>query len=167
MMTRVWLFLTALTLLPGLLSPLPAQAQTSDVSISAPGDVGIISVQSRYSVKTTSDRLEQEIRARGMKLFGRVDHKANADAARLALRPTTLLLFEDLRLSTHLLHQNQTLGLDLPLKFLVWETGDHAVYISWNNPYYLAQRHGLTPKLDILSQLSQTLVQLAKKAAGG
>lgn len=154
-----------LALAPGLLNALPARAQTSDVSISAPGDLGIISVPSRHSVKVTSDRLEQDMRARGLKLFGRIDHKANAESARLALRPTTLILFEDLRLATQLLHQNQTLGLDLPLKFLVWETGDHEVYITWNNPYYLAQRHGLSPHLEALSQLSQTMVQLAKKAA--
>lgn len=161
----VWLCLTLVVMTSGLLKTHPASAQTSDVSISASGDVGMISVPSRHSVKITSDRLEQEMRARGFKLFGRIDHKANAEAARLALRPTTLILFEDLRLATQLLHQNQTLGLDLPLKFLIWETGDHEVYITWNNPYYLAQRHGLSPHLEALSQLSQTMVQLAKKAA--
>ncbi len=160
--------LTALMMIPAAvwIANQPAGAQAPESSMSAANDTGMISVPSRYSVKLTSDRLEQEIRSKGLKFLGRIDNKANAESIRLALRPNTLLLFADLKLDTQLLHQNQTLGLDLPFRFLVWETGDNAVYITWNNPYYLAQRHGLHPNMEQLSRISQTMVQLAKKAGG-
>lgn len=142
----------------------PALAQTGP-SLNAPDDVGMISIQSKHAVRATADRLEQAIRDKGLRFYGRIDHRAHAEAAKLALRPATLLLWGDPRNDTLLLHQNLTLGLDLPLKYLVWESEDGLVFISWNNPYYLAQRHGLAPNTALLSQLSQTLVQLAKKAA--
>lgn len=64
------------------------------------------------------------------------------------------------------MHQNQTIALDLPLRFLVWESSDNRVYISWNNLYWLAQRHGIPPNFELLSTLSQNLLKLAQKAAG-
>lgn len=127
---------------------------------------GIVSVQSQFSAAKTADRLALALEAKGMKVFSRIDHQASAESVKLALRPTTLLIFGNPTVGTQLMHQNQTLGLDLPLKFLIWQAADHTVYISWNNPYYLAQRHGLNPNLELLSRLSQNLVSLAKSAAG-
>jgi uncharacterized protein (DUF302 family) len=163
-----WRFLCLTVPFAVLAHGLPALGQSqpdSEPSVSAPGDVGIISIQSSHSVHVTSDRLQHLIQAQGMKLYAAIDHEAVAGSAKLALRPTMLLVFADPRTNTLLLHQEQALGLDLPMKFLVWEAQDHAVYISWNNPYYLARRYGIALNLDLLSQLSQTLVQLAKKAA--
>ncbi|HEY9841496.1 MAG TPA: DUF302 domain-containing protein, partial [Candidatus Obscuribacterales bacterium] len=142
-----------------LLWVLPVQAQESlesGPSLSSPDDVGIISLQSSHSVRVTSDRLEHLIRAQGLKIFARIDHQASAMTAKLALRPTILLIFADPKTETLLMHQDQAMGLDLPMKFLIWEAEDHAVFISWNNAYYLAQRHAISPHLDLLAKLSQT-----------
>lgn len=145
---------------------MPVLAQTEpQSSLSAPGDLGIISIQSSHSVKVTADRLEQQLRAKGFKLYQRLDYQTQADSVKLALRPSILLIFADPKTDTLLMHENETLGLDLPHKFLIWQTADQAVFISWNNSYYLAQRHGLPLNFAPLSSLSQHLVQMAKKAA--
>ncbi|PKL77110.1 MAG: hypothetical protein CVV27_06810 [Candidatus Melainabacteria bacterium HGW-Melainabacteria-1] len=159
-----WALALCLTGLP-LAAALAQDGIDAGPSLSAPGDVGIISLQSKHAVRITADRLEQGLRDKGLKLFARIDHTAQAEAVKLALRPTQLLIFGDPRSGTLLMHQNQTLGLDLPLKYLVWESTDHKVYISWNNPYYLAQRHGIPANMELLTKLSQNLFQLAKKAA--
>lgn len=153
-------------LFAGFLVSTPALAQySSESSIGSPDDVGIISIQSSFSVKITAERLEQALRSKGLKVFGKIDHAAQAAEVKLALRPTVLLLFGDPKMGTLLMHENETFGLDLPMKYLIWETADHSVFISWNNPYFLARRHGVPQNLDKLSTLSQLLVQTAKKAA--
>ena len=153
-------------LFAGLLVSTPVLAQNfSESSIGSPDDVGIISIQSSFSVKITAERLEQALRSKGLKFFGKIDHAAQAAEVKLALRPSILLLFGDPKMGTLLMHENETFGLDLPMKYLVWETADHSVFISWNNPYFLARRHGVPQNLDKLSTLSQMLVQTAKKAA--
>lgn len=128
-------------------------------------DTGMISVPSAYSVKTTSARLVDILRREKLTVFADIDHQANAQQVKLALRPTRLILFGNPLAGTRLMHENQTTGLDLPLKFLVWEAIDHQVYISWNNPYYLAKRHGLPPQLELLSKMSHQLYNLAERAA--
>lgn len=130
-------------------------------------DVGMISIPSAYSVLQTSDRLVSLLNQKKIRVFARIDHQAQAQSVKLALRPTTLLLFGNPQVGTQLMHQNQTLGLDLPLKFLIWQAPDQQVYISWNNPYYLAKRHGLPANLELLSTLSQSLYALAKTAGSG
>ena len=147
------------------LLPASAQSEIDGPSLTAPGDVGIISLQSNASVRLTSERLEHLIQVQGMKIYAHIDHQLTAQSVRLALRPTVLVIFADAKTETLLMHQDQALGLDLPMKFLIWETDDHEVFISWNNAYYLARRHGIDANLDLLAQLSQTMFQLAKKAA--
>lgn len=132
--------------------------------ISKSDDAGMISIASRFSTKLTSERLIAGLQKKNWQIYAKIDHQAQAQQAGLALRPTLLLLVGQPLSNTLLLHQNQTLALDLPLKYLVWEASDHQVYISWNNTYYLAQRHGLPQNFDLLSQLSQQLFQLAKAA---
>lgn len=136
-----------------------------DAELKQQDDVGMISIPSAHSVLKTSDRLVSLLNQKKLNIFARIDHQANAQNVKLALRPTTLIIFGNPVMGTQLMHQNQTMGLDLPLKFLVWEAGDHKVYISWNNPYYLAKRHGLPPNLTLLSNMSQALYGLAHQAA--
>jgi len=153
-----------------LLSPALAQQASDSLKstpqLSDPSDTGIISVKSSFNTLKTTDRLALAIEAKGLKVFSRIDHQAGAASVKLALRPTTLLLFGDPKVGTQLMHQNQISGLDLPLKFLIWQAGDGAVYISWNNPYYLSQRHGIPSNFDLLSKISQNMLELAKAAAG-
>lgn len=160
---RKWLLFLACVFLPATPAmaekPFPVDTQ---VRLSQPDDVGMISIVSPYSVRTTSERLMRNIEAKGLKIAARIDHQANAQSVKLALRPSVLVIFGDPQVGTQLMHENQTIGLDLPMKYLIWEAVDHQIYISWNNPYYLAQRHGIPSNFTLLSRISQTLLGLAK-----
>jgi uncharacterized protein (DUF302 family) len=104
---------------------------------------GLITLPSNYGPKETMDRLEAEIRASGMVVFARVDHAAGAAQAGLSLRPTEVLIFGNAKAGTPLMQAEQTIGIDLPLKALVWQDANGKVWLSYNEPSGLAQRHGL------------------------
>jgi len=100
---------------------------------------GLTTIPSSYGPK---DRLEAEIKAKGMTVFARIDHAAGAAQAALSLRPTEVL-FGNAKAGTPLMQSNQTIGIDLPLKALVWQDADGKVWLSYNEPSWLAKRHGL------------------------
>jgi uncharacterized protein (DUF302 family) len=104
---------------------------------------GLATVSSIYSAKQTMDRLEAEAKAKGMKIFARIDHAAGAEEAGLTLRPTELMMFGAAKAGTPLMQSNQTIGIDLPLKTLTWENASGQVWLSYNDPAWLALRHGL------------------------
>jgi uncharacterized protein (DUF302 family) len=107
------------------------------------GSTGLISVRSRYAVRETIDRLAAAVEAAGLTVFGRIDHGANAVEAGMALRPTELLLFGHPRGGTPLMQEQQTAGIDLPLKALAWEDEAGQIWLTYNDTEWLAQRHGL------------------------
>ena len=82
---------------------------------------GLTTIRSSHGPKDTMDRLEAEVKAKGMTAFARIDHAAGAAAVGLSLRPTELLVFGNAKGGTPLMQSNQTIGIDLPLKALVWE----------------------------------------------
>src|SRR5438045_3096075 len=88
------------------------------------------------------DRLQAEVRARGMTVFARIDHAAGAAEVGLTLRPTELIIFGNARGGTPLMESVQTVGIDLPLKALVWEDASGKTWLSYNEPGWIAQRHG-------------------------
>ncbi len=90
------------------------------------------------------DRLEAEILAQGMKVFARIDHAIGAEEAGLELRPTELIIFGNARGGTPLLQSRQTVGIDLPLKALVWEDASGATWLSYNEPSWIVQRHNIS-----------------------
>src|SRR5262249_16333684 len=104
---------------------------------------GLTTIPSSYGPKETMDRLEAEIKAKGMTGFARIDHAAGAAQAGLSLRPTGGVLFGNAKAGTALMESNQTIGIDLPLKALVWQDADGKVWLSYNEPRWLATRHGL------------------------
>ena len=104
---------------------------------------GIVELASVGSVLETADRLEGLLRAKGLKIFARIDQAAEARAYGLALRPTVLLIFGDPRAGTPLMERYPSLALDLPLKALVWESADGKVWLSYNSPEFLQHRHGM------------------------
>lgn len=94
------------------------------------------------------DRLEAAVRAKGMTVFARIDHAAGAAEAGLSLRPTELLIFGNARGGTPVMQALQTMGIDLPLKALVWQDAAGDTWLSWNEPAWLARRHGSEQKID-------------------
>jgi uncharacterized protein (DUF302 family) len=106
-------------------------------------DNGLITVRCERSVRETVDRLAEVVAAAGLTVFGRVDHGGNATAVGMQLRPTELLIFGNPRGGTPLMQDQQTAGIDLPLKALVWEDADGAVWLTCNDAEWVAQRHGL------------------------
>lgn len=126
---------------------------------------GLTSKQSRHGPTETMDRLEAAVRAKGMTVFARVDHAVGAVDAGLALRPTELLIFGNARGGTPLMQAMQTLGIDLPLKALVWQDAAGDTWLSWNEPRWLARRHGSSPAIDaMLGAMSSSLAALAEAA---
>ena len=109
---------------------------------------GLISIPSNYGAKETMDRLETELTAKGMTIFARIDHAAGAAQVGLPLRPTGLLIFGSAKAGTPLMQSNQAVGIDLPLKALAWEDAAGKTWLSYNNPSWLAKRHGLGPDMD-------------------
>jgi uncharacterized protein (DUF302 family) len=127
---------------------------------------GLTTIPSSYGPKDTTDRLEAEIKARGMTLFARVDHAAGAAEVGLSLRPTEVLIFGNAKGGTPLMQSNQTIGIDLPLKVLVWQDASGKTWISYNDPSWLAKRHGLGTEVDpTVKAMAAALGAIAGKAA--
>jgi uncharacterized protein (DUF302 family) len=104
---------------------------------------GLISVASAFSAEQTINRLEAEIRSRGLTIFARIDHAAGAADVGMTLPPTLVLIFGNARGGTPLMQAEQTIGIDLPLKALVHQDAAGKVWLSYNDPEWLAARHGL------------------------
>ena len=129
---------------------------------------GLTTIRSNFGPKETVDRLETAVKAKGMAVFARFDHAAGAAAAGLPLRPTEVLVFGNAKGGTPLMQSVQTIGIDLPLKALVWQDGADQTWLSYNDPAYLAQRHGLGDATDaVVSNMTAALAALAKAATAG
>jgi uncharacterized protein (DUF302 family) len=100
---------------------------------------GLTTLPSAHGAKETMDRLEAEVKAKGLTVFARVDHAAGAKEAGMALRPTELLIFGNAKGGTPLMQALQTTGIDLPLKALVFEDVNGKVWLSYNEPAWIAQ----------------------------
>ena len=103
---------------------------------------GLIAVKSPHSAAITMNRLEDVVKQRGLTVFARIDHAAGAAKISKTLRPTELLIFGNPQGGTPLMECAQSAGIDLPLKALVWEDASNQVWVGYNDPAYLAQRHG-------------------------
>jgi len=111
------------------------------------------------------DRLETEIRTKGLEVFARIDHAAGAAEVGLNLRPTELIIFGNARAGTPLMQSVQTVGIDLPLKVLVWEDAGSKTWLSYNEPSWLARRHGVPNAEQVVSKMGSALSAIARKAA--
>jgi uncharacterized protein (DUF302 family) len=112
------------------------------------------------------DRLQAEIRARAMTVFSRIDHAAGAAEASLELRSTELIMFGNARGGTPLMQSVQTVGIDLPLKALVWDDASGATWLSYNEPRWIAQRHNIANAPLVVSKMTAALSAMSKKATG-
>jgi uncharacterized protein (DUF302 family) len=126
---------------------------------------GLITLRSAFDPRETMSRLQAEIRAKGMTVFAHIDHAAGATAAGLPLRPTDLLIFGAAKGGTPLMQAVQTIGIDLPLKALVWQDEAGATFVSYNDPGFLAHRHGLGESArPVVEAMSGALKAIATKA---
>lgn len=107
----------------------------------------MVHVGSPYSVPETLKRLDAIIRARGISILARIDHSGDAAKVGLKMHPTQLLIFGNAKAGTPLMIASPTLAIDLPLKTLVWEDGGGKVWVSYNSPEYLKQRHNIPDNL--------------------
>jgi uncharacterized protein (DUF302 family) len=109
---------------------------------------GLITVESRFGVKETIDRLVETVQRAGLFVFARIDHSAGARDAGFSLRPTELLIFGNPKGGTPLMLDRQISGIDLPVKALAWEDEDGKVWLSYSDPHWIAERHRLGEKSD-------------------
>jgi uncharacterized protein (DUF302 family) len=110
-------------------------------------DSGLMHVSSSYSVAETAKRLEASLLAHGISIFCRVDHSGEAEKAGLDMPPTQLLIFGSPKGGTPLMLASPTIAIDLPLKALIWQDASGKVWLSYNSPEYLQQRHNVPPEL--------------------
>src|SRR3982074_517569 len=125
---------------------------------------GLTSMRSKFGPKETMDRLEATLRPKGMKVFARIDHASGATEAGLELRPTELIIFGNARGGTPLMQSVQTVGIDLPLKALVWEDASGTTWLSYNEPGWIARRHGVANAEPVVSKMTAALRAMSRKA---
>ena len=126
---------------------------------------GLTTVPSRFGPKESMDRLATEIQAREMKVFARIDHAAGAAEVGLTLRPTKLIIFGNARGGTPFMQSVQTVGIDLPLRVLVWEDAAGKTWLSYNEPGWIARRHGVSDAEQVVSKMGAAVSAIARKAA--
>jgi uncharacterized protein (DUF302 family) len=131
---------------------------------SAFADSGLESIKSAHSVDETLNRLESALREKGMKIFARIDHAQGAQEMGMELPPTALLIFGNPKVGTPLMKCGRSVAVDLPQKALAWEDENGQVWLSYNDPRYLAQRHGLEGCNEVLDKVSKALTSFAEAA---
>lgn len=128
---------------------------------------GLKTVESHFGPKETLDRLEADVKAKGLTVFARIDHAAGATAVGLSLLPTAVLIFGNAKGGTPLMQSNQLIGIELPLKVLVWQDTSGKTWLSYVDPADLAKRYGLPAETSTaVSNLAGALRALTGKAAG-
>jgi len=128
---------------------------------------GMQVIVSRHGFDETVQRIEQILdELPPVSLMAKVDHRANARRVGLELPPTTVLIFGNPNLGTRLMQSRRTAAIDLPMKMLVWEEGGK-VYIGWNEPAWIAERHGIDDRAEVVKKMTGALSRIAHRAAEG
>ena len=127
---------------------------------------GLVTLNSGNDFATTLERLIGAIEARGIEIFARIDHAAGAASVGAHLRPTTLVLFGNPAAGTPLMQAAQAAGIDLPLKALIWQDGNGVVKVTYNDPSWIAARHGVAHGQPVTATLTATTAALVKHAVG-
>lgn len=129
------------------------------------GEEGLATKSSQYSVPETLDRLEALLKEKGMTVFARIDHAAEAEKVGLKMPPTQLLIFGNPKGGTPLMVAAPTVAIDLPLKALAWQDDKGKVWLSYNRASYLKERHKIKGKDDAIKKLDEALANFIAKAA--
>ncbi len=130
----------------------------------AVADNGLVNVKSAHSVKDTADRLEKALTTKGMTVFIRIDHAAGAKKVGLSLPPTELVIFGNPKVGTPLMQCSRSVAIDLPQKALIWEDDQGQVWLTYNDPAYLATRHAITGCEAVLEKVGSALQNFAAAA---
>ncbi len=134
-------------------------------TVTAQADDGLVKNLSAHSVQTTMDSLENLVRNKGLTVFVRIDHAAGAAEVGEEMLPTQLLMFGNPAIGTNLMTSQRTVGVDLPIKVLIWEEPDGKVWIAYNDPAYLAKRHGIDDRDAVLDKMGRAVKGLVSAAA--
>ncbi|NDV92743.1 DUF302 domain-containing protein [Alteromonas sp. 345S023] len=125
---------------------------------------GLIKYESQYAVKETADRFENILKSKGLTLFARVNHQKNAQDVNLDLRATEVIIFGNPKVGTPLMQCTQDVAIDLPQKVMVSEDENKKVWLTYNNPNYLMQRHDIQGCDEVISKISDVLTKLSNAA---
>ena len=125
---------------------------------------GLISIKSAHSVSVTLDRLQDLLTKKGITIVTRWQHDTGAKKVGIPLRPTELLIFGNPKLGSHFFTSQQTAGIDLPMKALAWEDENGQVWLSYNDPQYIADRHGIKNRSVIVDKMTAALDKLTRAA---
>ena len=128
---------------------------------------GLLSIESHFDPQQTLERLEAEVKAKSLTVFARIDHAAGAATVGMPLRPTTVLIFGNPKGGTPLMQASQLVGIELPLKVLVWQDAAGKTWLAYADPASLAKRYALPPETaTAVGNLAGALKALTAKAAG-
>jgi len=127
---------------------------------------GLIKQKSMHSVSVTLDRLENLVKKKGITVAMRWKHSTKAKKVNIDMRDTELLVFGNPKLGSHLMTAQQTAAIDLPMKAIAWKDADGQVWLAYNDPMYIAKRHGITDRDEVIKKMSDALAGLTAKAAG-
>lgn len=119
---------------------------------------------SPYGVAETLDRLEAVLEDKGIRIALRWPHGERATDAGIELRPTSVLIFGNPKIGSHLMTSRQTTGIDLPMKALAWRDADGQVWLGYNDPQWIARRHGIDDRGDVIEKMSTALDGLTDAA---
>lgn len=131
------------------------------LSPAAFGAEGLVATKSPLAATDTMNRFEENAKKSGFNIFARIDHAAGAAKVGKTLRPTEVLIFGHPKGGTPFMECAQSAGIDLPLKALVWEDAQGQVWLGYNDPAFLAQRHGAVqcPAVDTMNNALSGLVK--------
>jgi len=124
----------------------------------------LITLESQHSAKDTADKFAQIVEDKGLRLFARIDHSANAAGVDLDLKPTEVILFGNPNAGTVLMQCAATVAIDLPQKVLVWEGADGKVWLAYNNPAFMKELHAIEGCDPVLEKITGLLAGLAAAA---
>ena len=127
-------------------------------------DPGLTNVKSAHDVKNTADRLESVLKEKGMTVFLRINHGEGARTVGKQLRPTELVIFGNPKVGAPLMQCGQTIGIDLPQKALIWQDERGQVWLTYNDPQFLAARHGIDGCQAVLEKVQNALKNFAQAA---
>jgi uncharacterized protein (DUF302 family)/uncharacterized membrane protein YidH (DUF202 family) len=139
----------------------PNSGNSEEISMTPNKANGIIDTPSKHSVDETVEKLKAILQAKGVTLFALVDHSGEAEKVGMKMRPTKLLIFGNPKGGTPVMLAAPSIAIDLPLKILVWEDSQGKVWLSYNSPAYLQERHGVPPELVQNLAVVGTLATLA------